>query len=127
MEHEIGYRIGASRWPIPLITSLTTLVLASAGVFLFARDPYSAAEIHRRIEKAYIAQRPGGGRLYKGGYSRLDDSPTAQTELGKAQLLLLRHPNLETRQRLQSLLYLASGDWQKYVEAVPRLSTSLRE
>src|SRR2546427_33239 len=127
MEHEIGHRIRASRWSsILLITSLTTLVVASAGLFLFARDPYSAAEIRRLIEQGYNTQRPGGGRLYKAAYSRLDDSPIAQTELGKAQLLLLRHPDLETKHRLQGVLYLASGDWQKYVEAVPHLSTSQR-
>src|SRR5262249_55498521 len=128
MEHEIGLRIGANRWSSTLLLmSLTTLVVSSVGLFLFAADPYSAAEIRRLIEQGYNARRPGGGRLYKAGYSRLDNGSRAQSELGKAQLLLLRHPKLETRQQFQGLLYLASGDWQKYVEAVPRLPTSQRE
>jgi hypothetical protein len=96
------------------------------GLYLFARDPYSENDIRRLIQEAYNRQRPGGGRLSRAAYFSAGNMPARPSELGKAQLLLLRYPESETRQRLQGLIYLAAGNWQKYVEAAARFSPALR-
>src|SRR5262245_29416844 len=118
MESEVGNSKGASRSSrITILAIFTVIVVSSVGLYLFARDPYSAYEIRRLIDQSYNAQRPGGGRLFRTGYSPSGGIPArAQNDLGKAQLLLLRYPNSETRQRLQALVYLACGDWENYVK-----------
>ena len=109
------------------MTASLTMAVSSVGLYLFARDPYSGNEIRRLITESYNAQRPGGGRLHQSQYSPPANTSAAHTDLGKAQLLLLRLPDSDTRQRLQSLLYLASGDWRKYVDAVLHFSAGMRE
>src|SRR6266850_1319992 len=110
-----------------LITAtLVAVVLSSVGLYLFTRDPYSENEIRHLIEQAYNRQRPGGGRLYRAVYFPAADVSRPPSDLGKAQLLLLRYPETETRQRLQGLIYLASGNWQKYLEAAVHFSPEMR-
>jgi len=45
-------------------------------------------------------------------------APPLQSDLGKAQILLLGQPASETHQKLQGLVYLAAGDWQKFIDAL---------
>src|SRR5436309_1704900 len=125
MENEIGYR-GVSRWlSRTLITIWIIAALGSAGLYLFARDPYPATEIRRLINKAYNSRRPGGGRLYHAEYSALPVEQAEQTDLSKAQIFLLRYPNTEAKQRLQGLLYLAAEQWQQYIEASLHFSAEM--
>src|SRR5438093_1601892 len=128
MESEVSNSTGASRWSrIAILAVTTVIVVSSVGLFLFARDAYSADEIHRLIERSYNAQRPGGGRLFRAGYSPAVAIPAAaQNDLGKAQLLLLRYPNSERKQRLQGLVYLACGNWGNYVEVAQRFPAGMR-
>src|SRR5438105_3979628 len=105
---------GASRWRIWAISIPIVLAIASIGLYLFSSESYSESEIRRLIDGAYNTQRPGGGRLSNARYRALSDTPRALQDLGKAQILLLRFPESDTRQQLQGLLYLASGNWQKY-------------
>src|SRR5437879_2398894 len=129
MEGEIGHSRRASRWSrIALVAISNVIVLSSVGLYLFARDPYSAYEIRRLIEGSYNVERRGGGRLFRTGYSPLDTTPPAsQSDLGRAQLLLLRYPDSERKQRLQALLHLAAGNWKSYVEAALHFSAAMRE
>lgn len=100
-------------------------VIASAGVLLFALDS-PEYQIRRLIESAYNSQRPGGGRLSGAPYSQRTSGRDAQANLGKAQLLLLRYPKSDAKQRLQGLIYLASGNWQRYVEAAAHFPPKMR-
>src|SRR5436309_6221990 len=103
MESETDQTSGSSRWSsVAPIALLIVATLSSAGLYVFARDPYSENEIRRLIKESYIHRRPGGGRLYQAEYSPLSAAPAAQTDLSKAQILLLRYPNSETKQRLQA-------------------------
>ena len=126
MDGETDQTSGSSRWSsVALIALLIVATLSSAGLYVFARDPYSENEIRRLIKESYIHRRPGGGRLYQAEYSPLSAAPAAQTDLSKAQILLLRYPNSETKQRLQALLYLASDNWQEYIESALHFSTEI--
>src|SRR5262249_12921058 len=127
MEIETGGAVGTNRWRTATALSiLCFLAVSSIGLYLFARDPYSESEIRRLIDEAYRTQRPGGGRLFKAAYFSLSDVPPRQPDLGKAQILLLRYPESETRRQLQGLIYLASGNWQKYVDLAVRFSPETR-
>src|SRR5436853_2251347 len=133
MESETDYWIEASRpgrsrrqGSILILAILLAVLLSSVGLYLFARDPYSENEIRDLIQQAYNRQRPGGGRLYQAAYFPAADRARPLPDVGKAQILLLRYPESETRQRLQGLIYLASGNWQKYVEAAARFSPGMR-
>src|SRR5712692_9159785 len=97
------------RWSIGIATVLIALCLTSISLYVFARDPYSETEIRRLIEKSYNSQRPGGGRLSGAAYTPVGPAASGGTELAKAQIVLLRSPETVTRQRLQAIVYLASG------------------
>ena len=126
MESETDQTSGSSRWSsVALIALLIVATLSLAGLYVFARDPYSENEIRRLIKESYVRRRPGGGRLYQAEYSPLSAAPTGQTDLSKAQILLLRYPNSETKQRLQALLYLASDNWQEYIEFALHFSAEI--
>src|SRR5437016_9946381 len=115
MESETDYRVEANRpgrakrpkrrSSILIVATLVAVVLSAVGLYLFARDPYSEKEIRHLIEQAYNRQRPGGGRLHLAAYSHAADGSRPPAEVGKAQLLLLRYPESETRHRLQGLIY----------------------
>src|SRR5262245_13801544 len=92
------------------------ICFGSVGLYLFGRDQYSEHEIQRLIERAYSSQRPGAGRLSKASYSSIGRATPTMSDLGRAQILLLRGTNSRKHQRLQGLVYLAAGDWQKFVE-----------
>src|SRR5438128_972621 len=127
MESETGYRVKAGRQrSIAIVAISAACVLGSAGLYLFARDTYSENQIRGLIESAYNSQRPGGGRLSDTPYSQPTGVRNMQANLGKAQLLLLRYPAADTRQRLQGLIYLASGNWQEYVDAFAPFSAKMR-
>ena len=125
MESEIDVQVEANRgW---VVTSFAILMaLMSVGLYLaFFRDPYS--EVRSLIEQTYSEQRPAGGRLDHAVYVPFSNGPRSQPNLGKAQLLLLRYPESDTRQRMQALIYIASGNWQKYVEAAGHFSAALSQ
>ena len=128
MESKIDDRRGASRWSLLVVTiSLIIIALSSAGLYLFARDPYSTKEIRHLIDPAYSSRRPGGGRLYQAQYSSGLVRAAPQVDLSKAQILLLQYPNSETKRRLQGLLHLASENWKGYIEAAVRWSVERSE
>jgi CHAT domain-containing protein len=119
MQTEIGLRVKAGRPRAIVILAISlAAVLGSAGFYVFGRDAYSENQIRRLIEVGYNSQRPGGGRLSNAAYSQPQDVQSGQANLAKAQLLLLRYSDSDTKQRLQSLIYLAAGNWKKYVDAV---------
>ena len=125
MESEIDVQVEANRgW---VVTSVAVLIaLTSVGLYLvFFRDPYS--EVRSLIEQTYSEQRPAGARLDHAVYVPFSNGPRSQPNLGKAQLLLLRYPESDTRQRMQALIYIASGNWQKYVEAAGHFSAALSQ
>lgn len=115
------------RWTIGVVVSLIVLCSSSAGLYLFGPERYSENQIRRLIQDAYNHQRPGGGRLFGAQYSAMEDVPPAMGDLGRAQLLLLRYPGSAARQGLQSKVYLASGEWRKFVEDVSLLSPERRQ
>src|SRR4030095_13384367 len=94
-------------------TSVLVICLGSVGLYPFVRD--SEYEIQKLIEPGYALQRPGGGRLSAAPFAPLDNASPAGPHLGKAQLLLLHQPESKKSRRLQGLLYLAAGEWQKFV------------
>jgi CHAT domain-containing protein len=120
-----GDRVKTSRQRL-IIASLSFCLLASAGLYLFARNPYPENQIHRLIDTAYNSERPGGGRLSDALYLQQADERRKQADLGEAQVLLLSYPDSDTKQHLQSLIYLASGNWQKYVDTVAHFSAKMR-
>src|SRR5437870_9205066 len=99
---------------IGIVSILIVIGLGPVGLYL-ARDPYSEREIHLLVDGAYNHQRPGGGRLFAASYTSLGDASTIP-DVGRAQILILRQPNSQTRQHLQGLVYLAAGEWQNFVE-----------
>jgi CHAT domain-containing protein len=90
--------------------------LGSVGLYLYARSPHYEREIRQLIDTAYNSQRPGGGRLSAASYMPLTNAVVTTPRLGKAQILLLRQTDSEKRQYLQGLVYLAAGEWQKFVQ-----------
>lgn len=115
-------RLANRGWTIGTLTTVLVLCLSSVGLYLFARDAYSESQIQRLIEPAYHSQRPGGGRLSGAPYSPIDGVPQTPVDLGRAQLLLLRHPDPQVRQRLQGMIYLATGDWRRFADSLAHLS-----
>jgi CHAT domain-containing protein len=115
----------ASRWWWLGIVATLILVCSSLGFYLFARDPNSEHEIRQLIDSAYNSRRPGGGRLSAAAYTPAGQSSAASAGLGRAQILLLRQPDSEVRQRLQRLIHLAAGEWQPFVDSVNATSTEL--
>jgi len=97
--------------------------VVSIGLYLYIRNPQLDREIRRLAQPAYDAQRPGGGRLSGSRHTRVTASPQS-ADLARAQILLLRSPNTETRESLQGLVYLAAGDWRNFIDSTnksPRL------
>jgi CHAT domain-containing protein len=91
--------------------------LASIGLYLLERDRYSEYQIRRLIAAAYRQRRPGGGRLSGASYAPAGAVPQPSAELARAQVLLLeRNRNLAASTELQGLIYLAAGEWQKFVD-----------
>jgi len=101
---------------VGIVTFSILVCLTSIGLFLLARDGYSEHEIRKLIEPAYSHRRPGGGRLSAASYSSIDTSSLTGSDLGKAQILLLRQPDSPKRRTLQGFLYLAAGEWQEFVQ-----------
>jgi CHAT domain-containing protein len=101
------------RWVIGVGAIVLVVCVGSVGLYPFVRD--SAYEIQKLIEPGYALQRPGGGRLSAAPFAPLYNASAAGPDLGRAQLLLLHQPESKTRHRLQGLLYLAAGEWQKFV------------
>ncbi len=95
-------------------------------LYLFGNDLYTGYQIRTLIENAYNKQRPGGGRLFGTPYSELTSATGRQLDLGRAQVLLLRRPDSEERQRLQGMIYLASGNWRAFVDSVNQTSPQMR-
>src|SRR5262245_41726603 len=90
----------------------TFLIVLVSGVvalsFLFG-DIYYEREIRQVILDAYNTARPGGGRLSVTPYSPASTAPRSYSDLGRAQVYVLRHPQLRDRQMLQGMIYLGSG------------------
>ena len=106
------------RWTIGLISGLIVLCSSSIGLYLIARDLYSEREIRYLIKSAYNARRPGGGRLAETPYVPLNAADRKpQLDLGRAQLYLLRHPDIQDRQRLQGMIYIATGESRAYIDS----------
>jgi CHAT domain-containing protein len=110
--------------PRTIRSAILLIVLFSLALvfYLFGADLYSQYEIRRLIDSAYSARRPGGARLFGTQYVRVDPQPAAlDQQLGRAQVLLLRLPESQARQELQRMLYLASEDWQAFIDSVNAL------
>jgi len=110
------------RWIVGILTVLIVLAISSVGLFLFARDSDPAREIHQLVDESYNRQRPGSGRLSGATYSRIGGAGPVISKLGRAQMLLLRGADSEAHQRLQGLVYLAAGEWQRFVDIANKLS-----
>jgi CHAT domain-containing protein len=110
----------ANRWWV--IGIIGVLIVASVGLYHFARDPYSDQEIRQLIERGYDSQRPGGGRLFGAPYTAAGNATPDTQDLGRAQILLLRLPDSKVHQQLQGLIYLAAADWPKFLELEKDLS-----
>ena len=100
-----------------MISGLIVLCSSSIGLYVLARDLYSEREIRQLILSAYNDHRPGDGRLWGTPYVPLKAISEPQPDLGRAQVFLLRHPDIEDRQRLQGMVYIATGEWRAYVES----------
>lgn len=106
-------------WRVGILT-LAFVTSSSVGLYLFAADHYSEHRVRNLIRSAYDAQRPGGGRLFRAPYApaAVDQHPPA--DLGQSQVYLLRHPEIADRQRLQGMIYLATGDWRRFADSHSR-------
>ena len=128
MEGETEHQRKTGRHPFSLIVIiLVACALGSAGLYLVALDSSPEKQIRRLAESAYNSQRPAGGRLSNAPYSEVTSRHDAGANLGKAQLLLLGYPDSDTKQRLQGLIYLASGDWQRYIDAAAHFPPKMRD
>jgi CHAT domain-containing protein len=94
---------------------MVSICLTSIGLYPLAHDSVSQHQIRTLITPAYNQQRPGGGRLSGSAYAPMLAKPAVDSDLGSAQILLLRRPASDERQDLQGQIYLAAGDWQKFV------------
>ncbi|PYS53402.1 MAG: hypothetical protein DMG13_12815, partial [Acidobacteria bacterium] len=128
-EYKILARNRISRYPalfdrrrsIGLIVLLIAISSVPVALYRFGRAFYFEYQIRGFLEGAYNAQRPGGGRLFGTPYSPQSDAPHYQSQLGRAQILLLQHKNWITRPKLQQMLQLAAGEWQAFTESVNSL------
>src|SRR5262245_37825104 len=100
-----------------MISGLIVLCSSSIGLYVLGRDLYSEREIRQLILSAYSGHRPGDGRLWGTPYVPLKAISEPQPDLGRAQVFLLRHPDIEDRQRLQGMIYIATDEWRAYVES----------
>src|SRR5215813_6766566 len=99
------------------VTAVSICVcLSSIGLYLLGRDASSQNDIQHLIRNAYNSRRPGGGRLTGALYSAPNRSPFISADLPHAQLLLLSQPDSARRQDLQGQIYLATGDWRKFID-----------
>jgi CHAT domain-containing protein len=101
---------------IVILAILIFGLLSSVGLYLSDRSTYSEREVRQLIARAYSSQRPGGGRLAGASYTPLGNTAVPTEDLGKAQILVLRQPDSRTRRRLQGLLSLSAGEWQRFVD-----------
>jgi len=76
------------KWAISIIAVLI-VSLSSIGLYLLQHDPRSPRRIQELV-KPYNSRRPGGGRLFDAPYRSLSSLPEPQTDIGKAQILLLK-------------------------------------
>src|SRR5215470_18787015 len=113
------------RWTI-VIGSILVLCFSSVGLYLFAWDVSSDREIRRLIEPHYTRRRPEGGRLFGAAYAPIVEPTFGVPDLGRAQLLLLRRPDTDERQRLQGAVYLAAGEWQKFITMAEEFPLQIR-
>src|SRR5262245_1048473 len=104
------------RWTVGILAVLIVLCSGSAGLYLIARDIYSERQVRQLIQAGYTSQRPGGGRLSGTSYVPVASKSSTPLELGRAQVFLLRHPDISDRQRLQGMIYMATADWRAYIE-----------
>jgi len=102
------------RWGIG-IAGLIAICFGWVGLYV-GRNQFSAREIRQLVSAAYDRQRPGGGRLSGASYAPPGTAPASASELGRAQLLLLRRAASQDDWRLQGSVYLAAGEWQKFVD-----------
>jgi len=103
-------------WTFGFVAIFFIVSVSSVGLYLFSDVGYPEQRIRRFIQQPYNRQRPGGGRLSNAEYTPVKQS-LAAGDLGKAQILLLREPHSDSHQRLQGLIYLAAGDWEKFVQS----------
>ncbi len=101
---------------VAVLTILIALAASSIGLLLIARDADSESQIRRLIDPAYNSQRPGGGRLSGAPYFPAGDASRTPPDLGRAQFLVLRHPDPKARQRLQGMIDLALGEWERFAD-----------
>src|SRR5437867_3908419 len=114
------------RLAIGIFTILVVFGSSSVGVFLLARDLYTDYTIRHLIEPAYNFRRPAGGRLSDTPYSPVGGLAPSQSELGRAQILLLSQTSSYSRLKLQGMLYLATGEWQSFVDLFSKMPTEVR-
>src|ERR1041385_6121669 len=126
MEGAKAYRVKANRPRLIATVTIAICVIGSLGLYSFYRDLDPEIRIRRLIETAYNAQRPGGARLWGAPFSQTIRALNTDSQLSEAQLLLLAYPESNTKQNLQSMIYLASGNWRQYVDAVDRFPVSMR-
>src|SRR5262245_26297305 len=110
-----------------MIVVLIIFGFTSIGLSLFFNTAHSEREIRRLIERSYNNQRPGRGRLSGASYTPVGPGFVADTDLARAQILLL---GLANSQALQGIVHLAAGEWQKFAElatnvSLPRNSATL--
>ena len=106
------------RWIVGTVAVLIACGLTSIGLSLLFNSPQSERDIRRLIETSYNRQRPGGGRLSGTKYAPIGRESVGESNLGRAQILLLGRKDSEP---LQGLVHLAAGEWQKFVELVSNL------
>jgi CHAT domain-containing protein len=106
---------------IRIATILIVLFSSVAALYPFASDAYSEYEIRQQIRQAYNLSRPGGGRLSGIPYVPSKSGGKTSSDLGRAQVFVLRHPEMKDRQKLQGMIYLASGEWRALAENHSRL------
>lgn len=113
------------RWTV-VIGFILVLCFSSVGLYLFAWDASSDREIRRLIEPHYTRRRPEGGRLFGAAYAPVAQPTFGVPDLGRAQLLLLRRRDTDERQRLQGAVYLAAGEWRKFIAMAEEFPTQIR-
>ena len=101
--------------------------LSSIGLYVYAWDSNPASEIEKLTSAVYNKQRPGGGRLWGANFTSVIEAAGKQQDLGRAQILLLRQPPSASRRRAQGFIYLAAGEWQKFIDLAKESPSASKE
>src|SRR5437867_241647 len=104
---------------------LFLLMLAAGAASLALRDLLSSKSLGEPLVRDLSVVRPAGARLFdnsSSGPRAVDDG--YKSRVAKAQMAVLSMPESDTRQRIQSLIHIGTGNWRKAADILTNLAAA---